>query len=158
MVVEGESGWVWTLDSSGGATDINHRYDMGGNASVVQFNLGYVKLYRPDSFCAATKIISDSASVQYSTVQYSTVQYILILQEIIMVPRSCIGDYTVNQCSKTTLISRRPLWLLTQERWFRRDFCNRAKLRLCGLESEHYISPDRFCAVQCEQLFGLSLK
>ena len=153
MVVEGESGWVWTLDSSGGATDINHRYDMGGNGSVVHFNLGYVQLYRPDSFCAATKIISDSASVQYSTVQY-----ILILQEIIMVPRSCIGDYTVNQCSKTTLISRRPLWLLTQERWFRRDFCNRAKLRLGGLESERYISPDRFCAVQCEQLFGLSLK
>ena len=74
-MVEGESGWVWTLDSSGGTTDINHRYDMGGNASVVQFNLGYVQLYRPDSFCAATNIISDSATVQYSTVQYSTVHF-----------------------------------------------------------------------------------
>ena len=63
-MVEGESGWVWTLDSSGGATDINHRYDMGGNASVVQ-------LYRPDSFCTATKIILDSASVQYSTAHFN---------------------------------------------------------------------------------------
>ena len=70
-MVEGESGWVWTLDLSGGATDINHRYDMGGNASVVQFNLGYVQLYRPDSFCAATKIILDSASVQYRTAHFN---------------------------------------------------------------------------------------
>ena len=35
VVVEGRRGWVWTLDLSGGATDINHRYDMGDNASVV---------------------------------------------------------------------------------------------------------------------------
>ena len=70
-MVEGARGWVWTLDSSGGASDINHRYDMGGNASVVQFNLGYFQLYRSDSFCAATKIISNSASVQYSTVHFN---------------------------------------------------------------------------------------
>ena len=35
VVVEGRRGWVWTLNLSGGATDINHRYDMGDNASVV---------------------------------------------------------------------------------------------------------------------------
>ena len=148
MVVEGGSGWVWTLDSSGGATDINHRYDKGGNASVVQFNLGYIQLYRPDSVCAATKIISDRASVQY----------ILILQQVIMLPRSCIGDYTVNQCSKTTLISRRLFDCSHKNGDFGAISVTERSSASSVLKVERYISPDGFCAVQCEQLFDLSLK
>ena len=38
--------------------------------------------------------------VQYSTVQYSTVK---MLQTVNLLPWSCSGDYTVDQCSKPLL-------------------------------------------------------
>ena len=44
--------------------------------------------------------------------QYSTLQ---ILQLVNLLPWSCTGDFTVDQCSKTTLILCRPLCLLNGE-------------------------------------------
>ena len=47
-----------------------------------------------------------------STVQHSTVK---MLQTVNLLPWSCSGDYTVDQCSETTLILFRPLCLLNGE-------------------------------------------
>ena len=136
------------LDSSGGATDINHRYDMGGNASVVQFNLGYVQLYRPDSFCAATKIISERASVQY----------ILILQQAIMLHGVALATTRSTNAAKP-LLSREDLFDCSHKNGdFGAISVTERSSASSVLKVERYISPDRFCAVQCEQLFGLSLK
>ena len=40
------------------------------------------------------------ASLVLGSLRYNTVQYSLILQSLITLPPSCIGDYTVKQCNK----------------------------------------------------------
>ena len=47
--------------------------------------------------------------LQYSTLQYSTVK---IFQTANVLPWSCTGDYTVDQCNETRLILCRPLCVL----------------------------------------------
>ena len=47
--------------------------------------------------------------LQYSTLQYSTVK---IFQTANVLPWSCTGDYTVDQCNETSLILCRPLCVL----------------------------------------------
>ena len=52
--------------------------------------------------------------LQYSTVQYSTLQYSTVknFQAVNLLPWSCTGDYTVDQCSETSLTLCRPLCVL----------------------------------------------
>ena len=56
------------------------------------------------------------ASLVLGSLRHNTVQYSLILQSEIMLPLSCIGDYTVNQYSETTLILHRALCLVNRDK------------------------------------------